>query len=116
MTQAFVAGDPVAARRAAEALIAAGREAHAWEDAPEEMDADGSSATLARCLVALEGVLERDRPDGVVVVDDSDAALAATLVASKLLIPIEIAEEAAAGESVNARLISQLAGAYTGRQ
>ena len=116
MKRALVVGHASRARQAAEALAAGGREALAWDGAPEEAWEPGSSAMLARCLVALEEALERDPPAVVVVADDSDAALAATLVASKLLIPVEIADESGAGESVNARLISQLAGAYTGRQ
>ena len=45
--------------------------------------------------------------------DDSEEALAAALVATKLLIEVRAAEAARNPESANGRLIAQLAGAYT---
>lgn len=72
---------------------------------------DGSSEELARALVELERELQADPPELVVLADDSDTALAAALVASKLLIPVEAAAEATSAGSVNAALISQLTAA-----
>ena len=72
-----------------------------------------SIATLARALVELEARLEHERPESVVLEDDSDMALAAALVASKLLIPIEASATAISGGSANGRLIAQLATPYT---
>jgi hypothetical protein len=71
-------------------------------------EAPGSSAGLARSLVEFEVQLQRERPDVVQIADASDAALAAAIVAAKLLIPIEAAG-LAGDESVNARLIARLA-------
>ena len=52
--------------------------------------------------------------DSIVLADDSDAALAAALVAAKLLIPLSAADRPhGAPSSANGRLIAQLAGAYT---
>lgn len=70
----------------------------------------GSAATarLTGALVALEAEFEAERPDTVVVTDDSEAALAAALVATKLLISLE-ATDAATTSSPNGRVLAQLA-------
>ena len=70
--------------------------------------ADGSIAGLARLLVSFERSLSAEPPDRVLLADDSDAALAAALVATKLLIAVR--SEADAATSTNGRLIAQLAG------
>jgi hypothetical protein len=69
-----------------------------------------SVAGLARLLVGFEEALSADPPEGVVLADDSDEALAAALVATKLLIPIHARPQASAPTSLNGRLIAQLAG------
>jgi hypothetical protein len=66
------------------------------------------TATLAAALVALEDEFEASRPEAVVAADDSEVALAAALVATKLLIPFE-ASEAARTTSPNGRVLAQLA-------
>jgi hypothetical protein len=65
---------------------------------------------LAGLLRHFERAVEADAPELVVLEDDSDAALAAALVAVKLLIPVEARPRATEPASVNARLIAQLAG------
>ena len=77
--------------------------------------ADGSSAGLARLLVSFERSLSAEPPDRVLLADDSDAALAAALVATKLLIRGQIRGRSAA-TSTNGRLIAQLAGAARRRR
>ena len=49
----------------------------------------------------------------MVLADDSDEALAAALVAAKLLIELEATASASATTSMNGRLIAQLAGGST---
>lgn len=78
-----------------------------------EGDAEGSSTGLARALVAFETEIERDPPAVVILADDSDASLAAALVALKRLIAVEADEAATATRTVNARLIAQLTETYT---
>lgn len=68
-----------------------------------------SVARLARLLVELERSLSADPPDKVVLADASDDALAAALVATKLLIAVEAAPAAMDPQSSNGRLIAQLA-------
>jgi hypothetical protein len=68
-------------------------------------------AELAGLLRSFEEELSRDQPERVVLADDSDRALAAALVAAKLLIPIESRADASGTASANARVISQLASA-----
>jgi hypothetical protein len=70
-----------------------------------------SIAELAGLLRSFEDELTRDQPERVVLADDSDRALAAALVAAKLLIPIEAKAGASGAASANARVISQLASA-----
>jgi hypothetical protein len=79
----------------------------AYEGLPEPTG-DAATARLTGALVALEGAFEADRPETVVVTDDSEIALAAALVATKLLIPLEATAEAAT-DSPNGRVLAQLA-------
>jgi hypothetical protein len=72
-----------------------------------------SNAELAELLLEFEASLGAERPERVVVADDSDTALAASLVAAKLLIPLEAMPAATETASDNARVIAQLASAYT---
>jgi UDP-N-acetylglucosamine 2-epimerase len=79
-----------------------------YEGLPEPA---GGAATgrLAAALVAFEAEFEAERPDAVVVADDSEVALAAALVATKLLIPLEATAQATAADSPNGRVLAQLA-------
>jgi hypothetical protein len=72
---------------------------------------DGS--TLTDALRALERRMLADRPQRVVLADDSDTALAAALVATKLEIAVAAQPAARERPSTNGRLIAQLAPAYT---
>jgi hypothetical protein len=69
----------------------------------------GAIADLAGLLLEFERALTADRPERVVLADDSDEALAAALVAAKLLIEVEATPSARATTSPNGRLIAQLA-------
>jgi UDP-N-acetylglucosamine 2-epimerase len=69
---------------------------------------EGAQAGIAAALIALESQFEASRPDAVVVADDSDAALAAAVVAAKLLIALEATPEARA-DSPTGRVLAQLA-------
>jgi hypothetical protein len=70
-----------------------------------------STSEFAGLLRSYEEALTRDEPERVVVGDDSDAALAAALVAAKLLIPIESRIDASGAASANGLVIAQLASA-----
>ena len=70
---------------------------------------EASVADLAGLLMEFERTLRADPPDRVVLADDSDEALAAGLVATKLLIALEATATATAPASTNGRLIAQLA-------
>ena len=72
-------------------------------------DGDAATAGLVAALVALEAEFEAERPELVVAADDSEAALAAALVATKMLIPFEATAEAASADSPNGRVMAQLA-------
>jgi hypothetical protein len=72
-----------------------------------------STEALADLLVSFERSLTAERPERVVLADDSDASLAAALVAAKLLIPLEAMPAATETASANATVIAQLATAYT---
>ena len=114
MQQALVIGERIPVESLRESRLAAGEDARFWSPEPGAGGgADGSSAALARALVELEREMDSERPAAVVLADDSDAALAAAIVAAKLLIPVEAGAEAALDGSVNGRLISKLASAYT---
>jgi UDP-N-acetylglucosamine 2-epimerase len=80
----------------------------AYEGVPQT-PGDAVTARLSGALVALEEALEAERPEAVVVADDSEVALAAALVATKLLIPLE-AGAGAATDSPNGRVLALLAG------
>jgi hypothetical protein len=68
---------------------------------------------LAEALREAERLIEERRPRAVRVVDDSDFALAAVLVALKLHVAVEATSAASESPSANGRLIAQLARAYT---
>jgi UDP-N-acetylglucosamine 2-epimerase len=78
-----------------------------YEGIPEPTG-DAATGRLAAALVALESHFEAERPDLVVVADDSEVALAAVLVAAKLLIPVETTADAVT-DSPNGRVLAQLA-------
>ncbi len=107
----IVAGERTAAERLAQARESP-ENARIWalEAAPVDEPAD-SSGPLARALTEFEAEAMSQQPDLVVLADDSDAALAAALVATKLLIQVTAADGARVPSSVNGRLIAQLAGA-----
>jgi hypothetical protein len=69
-----------------------------------------STSELARLLRSFEHSMSAEPPSRVVLADDSDAALAAALVASKLLIPLSV-RSATPAASRNAAVIAQLASA-----
>jgi UDP-N-acetylglucosamine 2-epimerase len=79
----------------------------AYKGIPEPIG-DAATARLAAALVALETAFEAERPEAVVLADDSEVALAAALVAAKLLIPVETTAGAAT-DSPNGRVLAQLA-------
>jgi hypothetical protein len=101
----------------AETLARSAREAETariWAAAPPDpADRQGTSAPLARELTRFEAAALAGKPELVVLADDSDVALAAALVATKLLIPVVAVEGAMSPSSANGRLIAQLADAYT---
>jgi hypothetical protein len=68
-------------------------------------------AEFADLLRAFERSLASEPPERVVLADDSDTALAAALMATKLLIPLDWRFDASSPASVNGRLIAQLAAA-----
>lgn len=68
---------------------------------------DGYS--LSEAFVAYERRLVADPPRLVVIGDDSDIALAATITAVKLGLPVEASADATGRSSANSRLIGQLA-------
>jgi hypothetical protein len=70
-----------------------------------------STGEFAGLLRSYEHTLSADPPDRVVLADDSDAALAAAIVASKLLIPLESTVNASEVANPNGALIARLAGA-----
>jgi hypothetical protein len=113
MKRTLIVGERLPGERAVQALAAGDRDPQAWTPAAPTPDASGATQALAAALVELEGALEADRPDAVLLADDSDAALAAALVATKLLVPVEATAEAVGTGTLNARLIAQLAPTYT---
>jgi UDP-N-acetylglucosamine 2-epimerase len=70
---------------------------------------DSATGLICTALVAFEDEFEASEPEAVVVADDSELALAAALVATKLLIPLEATAEAITAESPNGRVLAQLA-------
>ena len=112
MTQIIV-GDPASTAALLETPPNAAN-VRIWPAAAAANDDDpGSSAALARGLTAFEAEVTGREPDLVLLADDSDAALAATLVATKLLIPVAAVAAASRPSTANGRLIAQLAEAYT---
>lgn len=103
----MIAGDPAASE-----ALAATLHAHELAASPLAADDPGTErseiGSLAHNLVALEGALASDRPTAVLVADGGDLALAATLVATKLLIPVAVVAPAPDG-APNGPLLAQLA-------
>jgi UDP-N-acetylglucosamine 2-epimerase len=112
MTQIIV-GDPASTAELLETAPNA-ENVRIWpaEATPEAVD-PSSSAALAARLVGFEAEMTGQEPELVLLADDSDAALAAALVATKLLIPVAAAAAASRPSTANGRLIAQLAAAYT---
>jgi hypothetical protein len=102
----LLVGDSEATGRLLEPLSGAAIEATLDEHPPAVEK--GEIARLADEMLRLEGALEAHRPAAVLLADASDRALAAALVATKLLIPV-----ATVGldrtDGANERLLAQLA-------
>jgi hypothetical protein len=88
-----------------DALRETGIEASAYEHPapPETREIQG----LAKELLRLESVLGDHQPTAVLLLDAGDRALAAALVATKLLIPVAAVGDGGAG-TTNAALLAQL--------
>ena len=84
-------------------------------DGPTRADGaeTGTVKSLAQALTSFEAEVSGQQVDSIVLVDDSDAALAAALVGTKLPVAVVATEAARDGSTVNGRLIAQLADAYT---
>ena len=106
----IIAGAPASVRTLAE-----GGETDANPEiwAPEASGSADSVAGLAAAMVAFEAEVSGRQVESIVLADDSDAALAAALIGTKL--PVDVYAVAAAREapSDNGRVIAQLAAAYT---
>jgi hypothetical protein len=102
----FLVGDRDAAAALLESLSDVGTEASVAEH--RLAAGKGEIQALADELVRLESALEEQRPAAVLLADASDHALAAALVATKLLIPVATVGVDGA-EDANARLLAQLA-------
>jgi hypothetical protein len=112
MTQIIV-GDGSTAETVAQTL-GGGQNPRIWAaERPDPGDRPGTSAPLARELTRFEAEATAREPESILLADDSDASLAAALVATKLLIPLAAVEAAMQPSSANGRLIAQLADAYT---
>lgn len=108
----IIVRDPSAVMDLGEATGGEGR--RFWPGPVARAEAErGSSAVLAAALVSFEAEAVARRPTSVLLADDSDAALAAALVATKLGIPVAATEAASDPSRANGRLIAQLADAYT---
>ena len=104
-----VCGTLERARALADELGGSGA-ATAWAPGDDALGDDGgSTAPLAHALLALEAELSAIAPERVVCGDDSDAALAAALVAAKLELGVDATPAAREDRSANGRLIAQLA-------
>jgi hypothetical protein len=79
----------------------------------EAATAENSVARLAGALVDFEAEALGQEIDSIVLADDSDAALAAALVGTKLPVDVFAVAEARETASANSRLIAQLTAAYT---
>jgi hypothetical protein len=109
MTVIIAGGHGAASTHAAEHETSG--ETRIWShEAAAEQD---SVAALAEALISFEAEAQGQEVGSIVLVDDSDAALAAALVGTKL--PVDVFAVAAAREapSANGRLIAQLTAAYT---
>jgi|Tabmets5t2r1_1033131.scaffolds.fasta_scaffold99731_2 hypothetical protein len=102
----FLVGHRDAAAALLESLSDVGLEASVDEH-PTAAD-KGEIAVLAEELLRLESALAERRPAAVLLADTSDRALAAALVATKLLIPVA-AVDLDGTDGANARLLAQLA-------
>src|SRR5918994_6830534 len=102
----LVIGAPGPAGELAAALRAAGVDASVDEDRRDEPQS-GEIAALAAELLRLEASLSERQPAAVVLVDAGDRALAAALVATKLLIPVAVVGVDGA-EGQNEDLLAQL--------
>ena len=100
-------------------IAGAGPVAAALADAGERAGSDVRTTTsprgearevggLAELLLEVEGVVAAEEPQGCLLADDSDAALAAALVAAKAEVPLGAAP-AARSTSLSGRVIAQLA-------
>lgn len=92
-------------RGLASALRGGGDEARPLLDPPET---EASTVALASALREAERSFAAEQPGAVLLADDTDAALAALLVAAKLGVPAWT-RAGASSSSSNGRLIAQLA-------
>lgn len=99
-----VVGAETKAQELAAELGSAGLETLVWSGSGAE---EASVSGLAGQLVAIEEGLAEERPGAVVLADASDAALAATITATKLELPV-VAAPGARSEGSNGRVIAQL--------
>jgi hypothetical protein len=102
---ALLVGETDAAAGLPEALRAAGVEASV--DGPGDPEAEGEIATLARELLRFESRLREAPPSAVLLTDRGDTALAAALVATKLLIPVAAVGDEREGDQ-NSAVLAQL--------
>ena len=109
----IIAGDRSVAQ-AMKQTIGGAENSRIWAPEPGPIDPEAPAvAELARAFEQLETLLAGQECDQILLADDSEEALAAALVATKLLIEVRAGEAARNPESANGRLIAQLAGAYT---
>jgi hypothetical protein len=109
----IIVGDPASTAALIETAPKA-ENVRIWPVEATANDVDpSSSAALASGLAGFEAEAAGQEPDLVLLADDSDAALAAALVATKLLIPLAAVAAASRPSTANGRLIAQLAEAYT---
>jgi hypothetical protein len=101
----LLVGDTEAVTPLLESLRDAGVEARA--DGGTTSAGKGEIAALADELVRLEADLRNSPVDAVVLADGGDSALAAALVATKLLTPVAVVDDVTPG--ANAGLLAQLA-------
>jgi hypothetical protein len=72
-----------------------------------------SVGELAAAMIHFEAEASGQEIDSIVLADDSDAALAAALVGTKLPVDVLAVPDARGASSANGRVIAQLAAAYT---
>ena len=106
----IIAGAPDAVATLAEGGET-GANAAVWSHDPDA--GEGSVGALAGALVAFEAEAAGQQIDSIVLADDSDAALAAALVGTKLPVDVLAVADAREAPSTNGRLIAQLAATYT---